>query len=310
MERAPGALEALRRLASPEHPIPSCGPLEKLVLPGADHVVAAVRELCAIMSEPVADPRPPRERQRRVGHAWSPGSSPTARPSSRASRSRRSRRARPSSTSRRPPRASSATRPGPARTSPIGGVHRPDRRRPAAPGRRRLGADGRRRPRPTGDARTRRTDRPPLPLAPSVRRLVAEANVDPPLVRGTGRGGRITKGDVLAYLATSPAAEPPPPPRARPGSAARPASWLADSGSTSRPSRAAAWSGLGDLRAGAPTPRQLTPTPARPPPRRATPRRPVAASGVPTRAGAAVAGQADRGEIPPLGVRDRRWPAS
>jgi 2-oxoisovalerate dehydrogenase E1 component len=45
VERAPGALRKLRRLASPEHPIPSCGPLEKLVLPGVDHVTQAVREL-------------------------------------------------------------------------------------------------------------------------------------------------------------------------------------------------------------------------------------------------------------------------
>lgn len=47
VEQAPGSLRALRRLASPEHPIPSCGPLEKLVLPGTGHVVAAIRELCA-----------------------------------------------------------------------------------------------------------------------------------------------------------------------------------------------------------------------------------------------------------------------
>ena len=46
VERAPGALRRLKRLASPEHPIPSCGPLEKQVLPGVDHVVQAVRELC------------------------------------------------------------------------------------------------------------------------------------------------------------------------------------------------------------------------------------------------------------------------
>jgi 2-oxoisovalerate dehydrogenase E1 component len=45
MERAPGSLRILRRLASPEHPIPSCGPLEKQVLPGVRHVVQAVREL-------------------------------------------------------------------------------------------------------------------------------------------------------------------------------------------------------------------------------------------------------------------------
>ena len=52
-----------------------------------------------------------------------------------------------------------------------------------------------------------------LPLAPSVRRLVAEGGVDPTLVAGTGRGGRITKGDVVAYLASTPGGEPPPPPR-------------------------------------------------------------------------------------------------
>ena len=46
-ELAPGALKRLRRLASPEHPIPSCGPLEKALLPGPAHVAAAVRELCA-----------------------------------------------------------------------------------------------------------------------------------------------------------------------------------------------------------------------------------------------------------------------
>jgi 2-oxoisovalerate dehydrogenase E1 component len=47
VERAPGLLKKVRRLASPTHPIPSCGPLEKAVLPGADHVVAAAREMLA-----------------------------------------------------------------------------------------------------------------------------------------------------------------------------------------------------------------------------------------------------------------------
>jgi 2-oxoisovalerate dehydrogenase E1 component len=45
LERAPGALTQVRRLASPPHPIPSCGPLEKQLLPGTEHVVAAVREM-------------------------------------------------------------------------------------------------------------------------------------------------------------------------------------------------------------------------------------------------------------------------
>jgi pyruvate/2-oxoglutarate dehydrogenase complex dihydrolipoamide acyltransferase (E2) component len=55
-----------------------------------------------------------------------------------------------------------------------------------------------------------------LPLAPSVRRLVAQGNVDPAQVKGTGRGGRITKGDVVDFLAASEAGsepEPLPPPR-------------------------------------------------------------------------------------------------
>jgi 2-oxoglutarate dehydrogenase E2 component (dihydrolipoamide succinyltransferase) len=42
-------------------------------------------------------------------------------------------------------------------------------------------------------------------LAPSVRRLVAESNVDPAGIEGTGRGGRLTKGDVLNHLSTTPA---------------------------------------------------------------------------------------------------------
>jgi len=41
---------------------------------------------------------------------------------------------------------------------------------------------------------------PPETLAPSVRRLVAEKNLDPALIAGTGPGGRITKGDVVLYL--------------------------------------------------------------------------------------------------------------
>jgi 2-oxoglutarate dehydrogenase E2 component (dihydrolipoamide succinyltransferase) len=42
-------------------------------------------------------------------------------------------------------------------------------------------------------------------LAPSVRRLVAESNVDPAGIEGTGRGGRLTKGDVLNHLSAPPA---------------------------------------------------------------------------------------------------------
>ena len=48
--------------------------------------------------------------------------------------------------------------------------------------------------------------RPSLP--PSVRRLVAEKNLDVSKVTGTGPGGRITKGDVLLYLEQAAVAVP------------------------------------------------------------------------------------------------------
>jgi len=51
-------------------------------------------------------------------------------------------------------------------------------------------------------------------LAPSVRRLMTEKNLDPTHIPGTGPGGRITKGDVILYLESSPspstAAKPDP----------------------------------------------------------------------------------------------------
>ena len=41
---------------------------------------------------------------------------------------------------------------------------------------------------------------------PSVRRLMTERGIDPEQVSGTGPGGRVTKGDVIAYLERRPAA--------------------------------------------------------------------------------------------------------
>jgi 2-oxoglutarate dehydrogenase E2 component (dihydrolipoamide succinyltransferase) len=41
----------------------------------------------------------------------------------------------------------------------------------------------------------------PPDLSPAGRRIVAEEKIDPTQVRGTGRGGRITKADLLAHLA-------------------------------------------------------------------------------------------------------------
>jgi 2-oxoglutarate dehydrogenase E2 component (dihydrolipoamide succinyltransferase) len=59
-------------------------------------------------------------------------------------------------------------------------------------------------------------------LSPAVRKMVAESNVDPAAVAGTGKVGRLTKGDVTAHLAKpaapqiSPASPAPQPPAARP----------------------------------------------------------------------------------------------
>ncbi|MBR9987385.1 MAG: 2-oxoglutarate dehydrogenase complex dihydrolipoyllysine-residue succinyltransferase [Desulfosarcina sp.] len=61
-----------------------------------------------------------------------------------------------------------------------------------------------------------------IPLAPSVRRLVAEKNLDASKIQGTGPGGRISKGDVLLYLEHAPAGIPDaaPTPAAQPSAAA------------------------------------------------------------------------------------------
>jgi 2-oxoglutarate dehydrogenase E2 component (dihydrolipoamide succinyltransferase) len=47
-----------------------------------------------------------------------------------------------------------------------------------------------------------------VPLSPSVRRLVAEKQLDIRKIQGTGPGGRITKGDVLLHLEQAPAGLP------------------------------------------------------------------------------------------------------
>lgn len=45
-------------------------------------------------------------------------------------------------------------------------------------------------------------------LSPAVRRLVTEHDLDPAAITGTGKDGRLTKGDVLAYLESA-ASDPP-----------------------------------------------------------------------------------------------------
>ncbi|MBV9995633.1 MAG: 2-oxoglutarate dehydrogenase complex dihydrolipoyllysine-residue succinyltransferase [Caulobacteraceae bacterium] len=62
----------------------------------------------------------------------------------------------------------------------------------------------------------------PPALAPSARRIAAENDLDVAAIAGTGRGGRVTKGDALAAVealaararAPSPGPQPPAPPRA------------------------------------------------------------------------------------------------
>lgn len=59
---------------------------------------------------------------------------------------------------------------------------------------------------------------PGAPLSPAVRRLTEETGVSPADVAGSGKGGRVTKGDILAHLEKPAAASSPPvpaPPAAR-----------------------------------------------------------------------------------------------
>ena len=39
-----------------------------------------------------------------------------------------------------------------------------------------------------------------MALSPAVRRLVDENNLDPMQITGTGKDGRLTKGDVLLFI--------------------------------------------------------------------------------------------------------------
>ncbi|MFN3347870.1 2-oxoglutarate dehydrogenase complex dihydrolipoyllysine-residue succinyltransferase [Pseudorhodoplanes sp.] len=56
-------------------------------------------------------------------------------------------------------------------------------------------------PKPSGD----------MPVAPSVRKLAAESGVEPSTVPGTGKDGRVTKGDMMAAIERAAAAPAPAP---------------------------------------------------------------------------------------------------
>ena len=95
-----------------------------------------------------------------------------------------------------------------AEGSPVAAPTAPAR---AAAGRRRAAAD-RQRPRRARGGPDRRADAAPRPaearegpqrVGPAVRKLVEEHDLDVSAIPGTGREGRVTKGDVLGYLATS-----------------------------------------------------------------------------------------------------------
>ncbi len=60
------------------------------------------------------------------------------------------------------------------------------------------------------------------PAMPSARKLAAEAGIDTAAIAGSGKGGRVTKGDVLDAIAAPPAAKPAAPAAAPAPSGPRP----------------------------------------------------------------------------------------
>ena len=61
--------------------------------------------------------------------------------------------------------------------------------------------------------------KPAAPAFPAAAKLAAEKGVEAAALAGTGKGGRITKGDVLAFLEQPPAGPAEPAPAARPAAA-------------------------------------------------------------------------------------------
>ena len=69
---------------------------------------------------------------------------------------------------------------------------------------------------------------PPAALSPAARKLVAENNIDPARIHGSGRDNRITKADILAYLNARGGKSDRPRPVAETSAAAAPAPAAAD----------------------------------------------------------------------------------
>jgi len=62
----------------------------------------------------------------------------------------------------------------------------------------------------------------PMPMPPSVQKLVAEHELDPAAIPATGKDGRLTKGDVLSYIEKGGAPAPAPVQPTAPAPAAQP----------------------------------------------------------------------------------------
>ena len=73
-------------------------------------------------------------------------------------------------------------------------------------------------------------------MTPAVRRLVREHGIDVTQLRGSGAGGRVTRDDVLAFVAAGPAT-PAPPPAAAPVEAPAPAAVAAEAPAAATPAR-------------------------------------------------------------------------
>jgi 2-oxoisovalerate dehydrogenase E2 component (dihydrolipoyl transacylase) len=120
-------------------------------------------------------------------------------------------------------------------------------------------------------------------MTPAVRRLVREHNLDVSQITGSGAGGRVTRDDVLAFIAArdggtepaqaaepSPAPEPAPAPAAPPPAAAAPTPTPTPApvaaAPTPPPAAPAAAAPAATPAAPAPTPAAAAPTPAAPAP--------------------------------------------